>query len=229
MHLSNGTLREENGGQRSTGNMNTFSSFELSFFHEGIRYLAGIDEAGRGPLAGPVVAAAVVIPEGIVIEHVEDSKRLSPAKRARLAREIADHALCVGVGTAGAEEIDALNILRASILAMHRAIDALPIRPDILLVDGNRFDHPTIAFRTVIHGDAQCFSIAAASIVAKVHRDTLMDELDDIYPQYGFRRHRGYPTAAHIEALRLYGPSPVHRKSFTVRALLTQEWKRSRR
>jgi ribonuclease HII len=199
--------------------MRAFSLLEQEFFNNGLHSIAGIDEAGRGPLAGPVIAAAVILPGDCLIEGVNDSKKLRPAERKRLAAVIRDMALAVGIGTADHLEIDEINILQASILAMHRAIDALGMRPGMLLVDGNRFWHPTLPFHTVVAGDATCFSIAAASILAKVARDAILDDLDRAYPAYGFARHKGYPTRAHIEALRQHGPSPVHRRSFVVKRL----------
>ena len=199
--------------------MHTFSDIELALHGRGIRRIAGVDEAGRGPLAGPVVAAAVIFAPGTDVEGVADSKRLSHKLRSGALHRISMCALGVGIGAAEPEEIDAMNILQASILAMHRAVEALPISPDFLLVDGNRFHHPALPFQTVVKGDSLCFSIAAASIVAKEHRDRLMEALDKEYPEYGFARHKGYPTKQHVEALRKHGPSLAHRRSFHVREL----------
>jgi ribonuclease HII len=200
--------------------MRTFSSLERDLFDRNLAPIAGIDEAGRGPLAGPVVAAAVILPAGCTIEGVNDSKTLRTSERNRLAHAIRAAAVSVGVGVADHVEIDALNILHATILAMHRAIEALATKPAFLLVDGNRFSHPSLPFRTVVGGDAACFSIAAASIIAKVTRDGILENLDREYPAYGFARHKGYGTRAHIEALREHGPSPVHRRSFIVKQLV---------
>jgi ribonuclease HII len=202
--------------------MRTFSEHERQLFRDGRRLIAGVDEAGRGPLAGPVVAAAVIFPQDLLLEGIGDSKALSAPRRELLAGRIREAALGVGIGMADHDEIDALNILAASILAMHRAVAALPAQPDFLLVDGNRFHHPSIPFATVVRGDATRFSIAAASIIAKVHRDALMEELDRHYPGYGFARNKGYPTALHIEALRSLGRSPVHRRTFVVKRLVEQ-------
>lgn len=203
--------------------MNTFSAHETELFVSGIRLIAGVDEAGRGPLAGPVVAAAVIFPPWCIIEGIDDSKALNESRRAELDRRIRADALSVGVGIATPGEIDEINILQASILAMHRAVESLAPQPDFLLVDGNRFHHPRLRFRTVVKGDARCFSIAAASIVAKVHRDALMQSLDREYPEYGFSRHKGYPTRAHVAALLEHGYSPEHRRSFSVKALAAEQ------
>jgi ribonuclease HII len=199
--------------------MHTFSPHETRLFAAGVLRLAGVDEAGRGPLAGPVVAAAVVFPRDAVLAGIEDSKTLTAAQRERLARSIRDTALAVGIGEADHREIDEHNILAASILAMHRAVAALAEQPDFLLVDGNRFHHPALPFETVVRGDAVCFSIAAASIVAKTHRDGIMRELDALHPGYGFARNKGYPTRDHVDAIRRLGRSAVHRLSFRVKGL----------
>ena len=185
--------------------------------------VAGVDEAGRGPLAGPVVAAAVILDPRRPIVGLADSKTLTAARREALAREIRQHASAHAVAQANVAEIDALNILQATLLAMRRAVEALPVVPNHLLIDSRRIPECTIQQTCVDDGDATVYSIAAASIVAKVHRDRLMRELDDRYPGYGFAAHAGYATAAHLTALRSLGPSPVHRKSFApVRALLPQ-------
>lgn len=199
--------------------MESFSEVERRCFLSGYRSVAGVDEAGRGPLAGPVVAAAVVFPAGIVLPGIDDSKRITERLRRSLCGEIRSRARAVGVGVVPPEEIDRRNILEASIHAMHLAVSRLDPPPDFLLVDGNRFHHPNLPFRTVVRGDSSCFSIAAASIVAKVARDGIMLELDALYPEYGFARHKGYPTRAHIEALRRFGPTDIHRRSFVVKQL----------
>ena len=203
--------------------MNTFSDIEAELFSRGMRMLAGVDEAGRGPLAGPVVAAAVIFAPGTRLDGIADSKVLAHGRRTMLRDAILAQAIGTGIGIADHGEIDELNILQASILAMHRAIEALPISPEFLLVDGNRFHHPSLPYRTVVRGDARCFSIAAASILAKEHRDALMLLLDAQYPSYGFAKHKGYPTPEHIAALRAHGPSSVHRLSFRVRELEAQQ------
>lgn len=176
--------------------------------------MAGVDEAGRGPLAGPVVAAAVILDDQDPIDGVADSKALSPARRERLFDAIRARALCLGVGVASVEEIDRLNILQATLLAMQRAVAALRLRPSLVLVDGNRLPVLEMRAEAVVRGDATVAAIAAASIVAKVTRDRLMDEAHAAHPAYGFDRHRGYGTAQHLRALRLHGPTPWHRRSF---------------
>lgn len=199
--------------------MHALSSLERDLIAEGRAPLAGLDEAGRGPLAGPVTAAAVVFDPDTTIEGMDDSKRLSHLQRTVLAAEIQRKSLAWAIADVDVTEIDRINILQASILAMHRAVEALAVAPAFLLVDGNRFHHPRLPFRTIVKGDSLCFSIAAASILAKVHRDALMDDYDRRWPAYGFARHRGYATPAHIEALRVHGPCPMHRTTFSVRAL----------
>lgn len=189
-------------------------SFEKTLIPEGICVVCGLDEAGRGPLAGPVFAGAVILPEGYVPEGLNDSKKLSEKKREALFEEITANALAWSYGTASPEEIDEINILNASMLAMKRAVEKLSVSPDFLLVDGNvvrGFHQPAVA---VIKGDAKSPSIAAASIIAKVLRDRECMEMDKIYPQYGFAKHKGYPTKAHFEAVEKHGVSPIHRKSF---------------
>jgi ribonuclease HII len=189
-------------------------AFERRHWAAGTARVAGIDEAGRGPLAGPVVAAAVVFPPEVWIQGVDDSKALDAETRSGLFDVITGCALDVGVGIVSHEEIDALNIHRATIKAMHDAVLRLRLPPGHLLVDGPRFAHPSIPSTPVVGGDAKCFSIAAASIIAKVTRDRLMEEYDRVYPGYGFARHKGYGTAAHMEAIRMRGPCPIHRTSF---------------
>ncbi len=176
--------------------------------------VAGVDEAGRGPLAGPVVAAAVMLDEQQPIAGLADSKTLSAAQRETVYDAVLARALCVGVGVAEVEEIDRLNILQATLLAMQRAVAALRLRPSLVRVDGNRLPMLPMRAEAVVRGDATDAAIAAASIVAKVTRDRHMDALHTAYPAYGFDRHRGYGTAQHLQALRIYGPSPVHRRSF---------------
>ena len=177
----------------------------------GVR-LAGVDEAGRGPLAGPVVAACVAMPPEPLLLDVNDSKKVSEKKREALFEEIHRVAQAVGVGVASVEEIETLNIKNAARLAMKRAIEAA--KPDSILVDAERDLDVDVPQEGIVHGDAECYCIAAASIVAKVTRDRMMLELDREYPQYGFAQHKGYGTAAHYEALRAYGPCPAHRRLF---------------
>jgi len=192
-------------------------SLEESLRKNGLR-VAGIDEAGRGPLAGPVVAAAVVFSAGTFISGMDDSKKLSPGLRARLFEEIRDRAVALGVGVIDSTVIDEINILNATFLAMDRAVGSLGLRPGHLIIDGNIFrpgpESSGIPFSTITGGDGRCFSIAAASVVAKVTRDRLMEEFDAVYPGYGFGRHKGYGTAAHREAILRLGLCPIHRRSF---------------
>ena len=175
---------------------------------------AGVDESGRGPLAGPVVAAAVILPEGSNIIGLDDSKKLTHAQREALLERIVSSALAFAIGIVHHEEIDRINILRASLLAMEIAVNRLERKPDFLLIDGNQRTSLLIPQETVVKGDSKCCSIAAASIVAKVNRDKLMDEYHEHYPEYNFRSHKGYPTREHLEAIRKYGPCPIHRRSF---------------
>jgi ribonuclease HII len=194
---------------------------QLGIGWHGPGLVAGVDEAGRGPLAGPVVAAAVMLDELKPIRGLADSKRLSPGRREKLYDEIRANALCCCVAEASVQEIDALNILQATLLAMQRAVAGLRLRPQCVLVDGNRV--PALAMRAhaVVKGDARVQAIAAASILAKVHRDRLCLELHQRQPRYGFDAHKGYPTAEHLKQLRLHGPCDEHRRSFgPVRALL---------
>ena len=177
-------------------------------------WICGVDEAGRGPLAGPVYAAAVILPEGCVIEGLNDSKKLSEKKREQLFDVIREKAVSFGIASASVEEIEELNILGATFLAMNRAIRQLDPVPDLALIDGNRTKGILVPARAVVHGDALIPSISAASVLAKVSRDRVMLELAEQYPEYGFAQHKGYGTAAHYAAIRQFGPSPVHRPSF---------------
>lgn len=176
--------------------------------------VAGVDEAGRGPLAGDVVAAAVILDPHRPIAGIGDSKQLGKAQRQRLFEQICRHSLAWAIGRANVAEIDALNILHASMLAMHRAVQALDPQPQRVLVDGNRLPRWDYASEAIVKGDARVASIGAASILAKVTRDREMLEMDQRYPGYGFARHKGYPTRAHREALQQLGPCPQHRRSF---------------
>lgn len=176
--------------------------------------LAGVDEAGRGPLAGPVVAAAVILDERRRILGLRDSKALSPRRRELLHDEIMAHALCVAIGEASAAEIDAHNILQATLLAMRRAVEKLRLTPALVLVDGNRLPVLPMPAQAIVKGDAKVAAIAAASIVAKVHRDRACQTLHTQWPAYGFDEHKGYPTPQHLQALRAHGPCPQHRQSF---------------
>jgi ribonuclease HII len=192
-------------------------SRERQLWRVGSRYVAGVDEAGRGPLAGPVVAAAVVFPRDVWIPGVDDSKKLSPSKREELFSEIRDHAVSMGVGIVDRCVIDIINIREASLMAMKSALSQLNPRPDYVLVDGNYFRSNSVRFETIVHGDAKVFSIAAASIVAKVIRDKLMQGLHLRYPEYGFDRHKGYATKQHIAAIQTFGRCDIHRQTFRVR------------
>jgi ribonuclease HII len=176
--------------------------------------VAGVDEAGRGPLAGPVVAAAVILDELVPVRGLADSKRLSAARRERLFDEIRAKALACCIAEASVEEIDRLNILQATLLAMRRAVDGLRLKPQRVLVDGNRLPTLAVAAEAIVGGDASVPAISAASILAKVHRDRLCLALHEAWPQYGFDRHKGYPTASHLQSLRLLGACAAHRRSF---------------
>ena len=177
-------------------------------------YVCGIDEAGRGPLAGPVVAAAVILPKGMVIPYVNDSKKLTERRRELLYPEIMEKALAVGVGIVSPEQIDEINILQATYEAMRQALSQLPVRPDVLLNDAVRIPGVDIPQVPIVKGDAKSISIACASVIAKVTRDRMMVEYDQLYPAYGFAGHKGYGSAAHMEALRQIGPCPIHRRTF---------------
>lgn len=181
---------------------------------QGVGLLAGVDEAGRGPLAGPVYAAAVILPQNLIIDGLNDSKKLTAQKREILFDQIENAAISFGIAFASVEEIEQINILNAALLAMDRAIAQLNPTPELALIDGNTTRNIRIPARAVVGGDAKCASIAAASILAKVTRDRFMDEMAKTYPQYGFEKHKGYGTKAHYAALEQYGPSPVHRPSF---------------
>lgn len=187
---------------------------ENQLLDSGIYPICGVDEAGRGPLAGPVCAAAVVLPRNLVIEGLNDSKKLSEKKRDELYDKIISSAVSYGIAFASVEEIEQLNILGATYLAMNRAIAKLDVAPALALVDGNRNGGIEYESQTVIHGDAKCASIAAASILAKVTRDRYMMEIAEKYPQYSFDKHKGYGTKIHYAAIREHGMSPVHRPSF---------------
>lgn len=195
--------------------MSSLWNYEHAAFQEGCRLVCGVDEAGRGPLAGPVCAAAVILPPDLEIEGLNDSKKLTDKRRRALYDVITDQAIAYGVAFAREQEIDEINILQATFLAMRRAVEQLAIKPDLALVDGNREpDFGAIPVKTIIKGDSLSASIAAASILAKVTRDRYMEEQDKIYPQYGFALHKGYGTQAHYAALREFGACPLHRRTF---------------
>ena len=187
---------------------------EDGFYADGIQVICGVDEAGRGPLAGPVCAAAVILPPHLEIPGLTDSKKLTDKKRRELFPIIQEQAIAWGIGWASEKEIDEINILQATFLAMQRALDQLAVKPELALIDGNREKDFGLPVKTVVKGDSLSMNIAAASILAKVSRDDLMVNLAETYPQYGFDIHKGYGTKAHYAALTEYGASPVHRLSF---------------
>ena len=188
---------------------------ENKLYSEKIKYIAGIDEAGRGPLAGPVVVACVILPKDSMIEGVNDSKKVSEKKREKIYDEIVNEAISYGVGIVSEKRIDEINILNATKEALTMAISEMKIKPDIILVDAlQNINTLGIPYKSIIKGDAKEYSIAAASIIAKVTRDRIMREYDEVYPEYGFEKHKGYGTSNHIKAIKEYGPCSIHRKSF---------------
>lgn len=229
-HLLNALRRDEREGvqqlhaalkrryadeRREQARLDAMLNFERVLWRSGVQHIAGVDEVGVGPLAGPVVAAAVIFKPGTTIARVDDSKRLEPEARAELAVAIRREALGVGVGMASVEEIDRINIYQAGLLAMRRAVEALPVAPQHVLVDARTIPGITAPQNPFTKGDGINFSIAAASIVAKTHRDALMEELHERYPEYGFRDHKGYSTPQHQAAIRRFGPCALHRMSYT--------------
>lgn len=195
--------------------MNTLDySIENELIAQGFTYVCGVDEAGRGPLCGPVCAAACILPVGLVIEGLNDSKKLTEKRREKLFDIITKEALSYSIATASVEEINELNILEATLLAMRRAIEGLDVKADFALIDGNICRDFPLPAKAVISGDATSPSIAAASILAKVTRDRMCYELDREYPQYGIAKHKGYGTKQHMDALREFGPAPIHRRQF---------------
>lgn len=198
-------------------------SIENEYREKGFNIICGVDEAGRGPLAGPVYAAAVILPSDCVIEGLNDSKKLTEKKREALFNEIKEKALAYGIASADEKEIDEINILNATFLAMKRAIDSLSVRPDLALIDGNQKPHTDIEEVTVIKGDAKSMSIAAASVLAKVSRDRFMLEMAEKYPQYEFARHKGYGTKLHYEKIAQYGVCDIHRRTFLKKILGEQK------
>lgn len=193
-------------------------NFEREYWKRGLEHVAGVDEAGRGPLAGPVVAAAVIFKPEVWIEGVDDSKKLTSNRRNELFVRIHEKALSVGVSIVPHTVIDEINIYQATMRAMEEAVTRLLPVPQHLLIDGPRYSERYISFTPIIDGDAKCFSIAAASIIAKVTRDRIMVEMDQRYPQYGFAKHKGYGTKEHCEAIRKFGPCEIHRRSFRMPA-----------
>lgn len=197
--------------------------YENKYISQGKNLICGVDEAGRGPLAGPVCAAAVIMPEGLIIEGVNDSKKLTAKKREKLFDIIKNEAVCYSVAFASASEIDEINILNATHLAMTRAVEGLEKVPEVVLVDGNSLPKWYYDSEAIIKGDAVCHSIACASILAKVSRDRLMLLEAEKYPQYSFENHKGYGTKVHVQALKEHGPCPIHRKTFLKKILKTDE------
>lgn len=194
--------------------MNELWSIENEIYDSGVKLICGVDEAGRGPLAGPVYAAAVILPRNLEIEGLNDSKKLTEKKREALFDVITEKAVSYGIAFATVEEIEEINILNAAMLAMNRAIAQLEPVPELALIDGNRDSAIEMNSRCVVKGDAKCADIAAASILAKVSRDRYMYQMAEKYPQYGFEKHKGYGTKVHYEALREFGPCEIHRMSF---------------
>ena len=197
--------------------------YENKYISQGKNLICGVDEAGRGPLAGPVCAAAVIMPEGLIIEGVNDSKKLTAKKREKLFDIIKNEAVCYSVAFASASEIDEINILNATHLAMNRAVEGLEKAPEVVLVDGNSLPKWYYNSEAIVKGDAVCHSIACASILAKVSRDRLMLLEAEKYSQYSFEKHKGYGTKVHVQALKEYGPCPIHRKTFLKKILKTDE------
>lgn len=188
---------------------------DKEFFDIGLKYVCGIDEAGRGPLAGPVVVASVILPENSMIEGINDSKKVSESKREKLYDIILQEAISYGIGIIYQDEIDEINILQATKKGLHEAVMKMEIKPNVILVDAlTGIDTIGIPYKSIIKGDAKSYSIGAASIIAKVTRDRIMREWDKVYPEYGFAGHKGYGTAKHIEAIKKYGLTPIHRKTF---------------
>ncbi len=199
--------------------------FEKPLWQHGVKYIAGIDEAGRGPLAGPVVAAAVILKPNVILKYVDDSKKLTEKQREKALIEIKENALAIGIGVVSVEEIERINIYRAAREAMLSAIEQLKIKPQYLLIDAMPIELD-IPSNSIIKGDQKSISIAAASIVAKTTRDAYMLEMDKLFPEYGFKQHKGYPTKAHIEALETYGYTPIHRKTYEpIKSMIKKEQK----
>ena len=192
---------------------------ENSLKEKGFKYIAGVDEAGRGPLAGPVYAAAVVLPDGAELSGINDSKKLTPKKREELFDKITEIAISYAIFSVDEKEIDEINILNATHKAMNGAVNSLTQKPDYVIIDGNSIKGMEIAHETVVKGDAKSISIAAASILAKVARDRYIDEMGKVYPEYGFENHKGYGTKAHTDAILKYGVCPIHRRTFLKKLL----------
>ena len=201
--------------EREEERLKILKEYENKLHEAGVNYIAGLDEAGRGPLAGPVVVGVVIMKPDSFIEGINDSKKISESKREKLYEQITEEAISWSVGVVTEKEIDELNILNATKKALEQALEGLKIRPDRLLVDAlEHIDTKGIPYTSVIKGDAKIYSISAASIIAKVTRDRIMREYDDVYPEYGFAKHKGYGTAMHIQAIKEHGPCPLHRRTF---------------
>ena len=201
--------------EKERNRLENLKGYEKNLYKNGIKYIAGIDEAGRGPLAGPVVVGVAIMREDSFIEGINDSKKISESKREKLYEKIIEEAIDWSVGIVDQTEIDRINILNATKEALHKAIEKLNIKPERILVDAlDHIDTCGIPYTSIIKGDAKIYSISAASIIAKVTRDRIMREYDTIYPQYGFSKHKGYGTAAHIQALKEFGPCAIHRETF---------------
>ena len=201
--------------EKELSRLEALKNYENKLYSEGLNYIAGIDEAGRGPLAGPVVVASVILPKDSLIEGINDSKKISETKREKLYEKILEEAVSYGVGIVWQDEIDEINILNATKKALTDAINQMEVKPDRILVDAlDKIDTNGIPYTSVIKGDAKMYSIGAASIIAKVTRDRIMREYDEVYPEYGFAGHKGYGTAKHIEAIKTVGICPLHRRSF---------------
>lgn len=201
--------------EREEERLKTLKEYENKLHEEGLQYIAGIDEAGRGPLAGPVVVGVAIMKPDSFIEGINDSKKISESKREKLYEQITEEAIDWSVGIVTEKEIDEINILNATKRALEKALDNLRVRPDRILVDAlEHIDTKGVPYTSVIKGDAKIYSISAASIIAKVTRDRIMREYDEVYPEYGFAKHKGYGTAAHIKAIKENGPCPLHRKTF---------------
>lgn len=205
--------------EQETARQEKMKETEKRLKGEGYRFIAGVDEAGRGPLAGPVYAAAVILPEDVRLDGINDSKKLSPKKREELFEEITKKAISYAVYSVDEKKIDEINILRATHMAMNGAVLSLSQKPDYVIIDGNSISGMELPHETLVKGDAKSISIAAASILAKVSRDRYITKMAEIYPEYQFEKHKGYGTKEHIEAILKYGASPIHRKTFLKKIL----------
>lgn len=200
--------------EQETERQEKMKETEKRLYSAGYRLVAGVDEAGRGPLAGPVYAAAVILPQDVRLDGINDSKKLSPKKRDELFDEIIEKAVAYSVFSVDEKKIDEINILRATHMAMNGAVNGLSVKPDYVIIDGNSISGMEIPHETLVKGDAKSISIAAASILAKVSRDRYITKMAEIYPEYHFEKHKGYGTREHIDAILKYGASPIHRKTF---------------